>query len=305
MYYRAFGFRIDSEIALSMLPECTNTGESDIRVERATGLAEKDQEGFVEVRGDGSILYQVSNVGTFSVTGGNLICADLLASTDDRLAALYILGRCMGAVFQQRGLLALHGSCICRDEETVLICGDSGAGKSTLASEFLSHGWSLMTDDVALLIDKGGCYFVRSSYPAQKLWKDAISYYDRDDGALLPLLQETRRDKYHVKLGDSFFDGEMKLSNVILLSVGPELVFTELRGMEKISGIISNIYLQRALADEEQNGAAIRTAVLLSRQLRMFSCIRNNDMHSTNYFYQRITEQVFGSPEPELKENTT
>ena len=33
------------------------------------------------------------------------------------------------------------------------VFGASGAGKSTMASEFLKHGWQLLTDDVSAILN--------------------------------------------------------------------------------------------------------------------------------------------------------
>lgn len=293
MTYRAFGLNIVSDIPIPTIEPCENERKPDIVIKRVSGMYEDDRETYAAGEADGSLFYHIADVGSFRISGGSEILVDAPAATDDRQVALYLLGRCMGATFQQRGWLALHGSCVCHEGKTVLICGESGAGKSTLASEFLKNGWNLMTDDVALLIQKNGKYHVRSSYPSQKLWKDTISVYDRDNGTLLPLLQESRRDKYHVKLDQSFFDGELELSMIAELSVGTgERSFSELKGTAKIAHIIENIYLKRILTDEEQNGAAIRSAVLLSQQVKMYSCVRNNDRNCPAYFYQRIEENV-------------
>ena len=41
----------------------------------------------------------------------------------------------------------MHGSCIARDDDAVLIVGPSGAGKSDLALRMLSRGFALVADD--------------------------------------------------------------------------------------------------------------------------------------------------------------
>jgi HPr kinase/phosphorylase len=48
----------------------------------------------------------------------------------------------------------MHGSCIARDDDAVLIVGPSGAGKSDLALRMLSRGFALVADD-QVDIDEG------------------------------------------------------------------------------------------------------------------------------------------------------
>ena len=47
----------------------------------------------------------------------------------------------------------MHGSCIARDDDAVLIVGPSGAGKSDLALRMLSRGFALIADDQVQITD--------------------------------------------------------------------------------------------------------------------------------------------------------
>jgi HPr kinase/phosphorylase len=47
----------------------------------------------------------------------------------------------------------MHGSCIARDGDAVLIVGPSGTGKSDLALRLLSHGFQLIADDQVDIAD--------------------------------------------------------------------------------------------------------------------------------------------------------
>lgn len=290
MFFRAFGFSIRSGLPLPMLSETAETEKADILVRRENLSGYGDFGIWTNV--NGSILLDVKNVARFRISGGNEICVDPYTGTPDALLALFILGQCMGAVFQQRGLLALHGSCVYRDGRCIMICGESGSGKSTLAAEFLKHGWRLMTDDVALLVERDGRYRVRSSYPSQKLWQDTIDRYGRENEKKLSLMDENRREKYQVKVDGAFFDGEADFDTVLTLSVTDgEKEAAEVRGTEKISRIVSNIYQKRILTNDEENAREIRTAVMLAGQVRMFSLARNGDPGCPAYFYHLLTEE--------------
>lgn len=51
------------------------------------------------------------------------------------------------------GQRRMHGSCIARDDDAVLIVGPSGAGKSDLALRMLSRGFALVADDQVDIAD--------------------------------------------------------------------------------------------------------------------------------------------------------
>ncbi len=54
-----------------------------------------------------------------------------------------------------RGYEALHAGCIATPNGAVAIAATTGGGKSTLLSELLTHGLTLMTDDVLVLESRG------------------------------------------------------------------------------------------------------------------------------------------------------
>ena len=49
-------------------------------------------------------------------------------------------------------LAPVHASCVLRDGQGVLLCGESGAGKSTLAYACATRGWTFVSDDVTWLV---------------------------------------------------------------------------------------------------------------------------------------------------------
>jgi HPr kinase/phosphorylase len=47
----------------------------------------------------------------------------------------------------------MHGSCVSKDGEAVLVVGPSGSGKSDLVLRLLSHGFELVADDQVVVAD--------------------------------------------------------------------------------------------------------------------------------------------------------
>lgn len=55
------------------------------------------------------------------------------------------------AVRASTGLLWLHGACLIRDDECILLIAKTGTGKTTLSLGLLAQGYQLITDDIILI----------------------------------------------------------------------------------------------------------------------------------------------------------
>ncbi|WP_257236864.1 hypothetical protein [Nostoc sp. 'Peltigera malacea cyanobiont' DB3992] len=71
-------------------------------------------------------------------------------------------------------LLCLHANVVAVGNYAIAIVGDKGAGKSTTTAAFAKHGYSILSDDVAVLKQKGDRFLVQPGYPRLRLWLPAI-----------------------------------------------------------------------------------------------------------------------------------
>lgn len=84
------------------------------------------------------------------------------------------LNQVLPLVLGQRGRLVVHASAIVAPRGAVAFLGGSGHGKSTLAASFWAAGFPLVTDDCLRIDDRGGTLVAVPSYPALRLWPDAL-----------------------------------------------------------------------------------------------------------------------------------
>ena len=302
-YYSAFGLTIASEPELPQLNAVVDlSGErldADIQV-RIKDLSDADpgcfavaEESRIIQREKDRICYDRKEIGRFEIINGRFINIHPYEGISDDTLSLFIMGRCMGCVFAQRGIFALHGSCVCRDGKAIVICGHSGAGKSTLASEFLSRGWKLMADDITVIQKKSDVFCAVSSFPAQKLWKDAIDYYEYDSGRITPLMKERSTAKYHVDITGSFYEGITPIAAIIHISPREwEFSFSEYLGVKKVQRILKDVYLHRGLYDDEADRTVIQTALELAKNTRVFFAVRNNRRDCSRQTYEHIIEAI-------------
>lgn len=78
----------------------------------------------------------------------------------------------LGIWLERHGVLCLHASCVERDGHAYGFLAPSQAGKSTLLGHLVSHGWRMLTDDMAALRGDGRAWSVHPSRAEIRLWPD-------------------------------------------------------------------------------------------------------------------------------------
>ena len=286
-FYKAFGFIIESDFAIAQIPEISG-GEADVRIVRAdlSGLPPQERKFLRE----GAVYARVAGLAVFRITDGCLIQVDPEPDCTDSKLGVFLMGSSMGAILHQRGLIPLHGSCVTDGRRSVLLTGDSGAGKSTLAAEFLRRGWKLITDDVSVLYDVDGTPVVQSSYPSQKLWKDALDRYDRPDADIHSLYFTDHREKFGVDVTRFFYDGRAPLSAVVrLIPDAPVCALNALEGMVKVDQLLRNTYRVNMIEPRNQN-RHFQRCVTLSTKIPMAVVTRTSGADCAANMYELITK---------------
>lgn len=109
--------------------------------------------------------------------------------------ATYLLGPVMGFVMILRGTICLHASAIAFDDKAIAMLGPRSAGKSTTAAAFARLGYSVLTDDVVALDDRGDSFLIQPGYPRLRLWPDSVDALF-GEGDALPLLTPNWDKRY-------------------------------------------------------------------------------------------------------------
>lgn len=290
--YRAFGMTISSEFPIVQLQKIANT-EPDVRIV-SSDLSALTEDEKAQCRKQGAAFITGVDQTIYRVTNGSLIEVSLTETSDSKLTGVYLMGSCMGAILHQRGLMPLHGSCITDGKRSILITGDSGAGKSTLAAEFLKQGWKLITDDVTAVFDVDKTPMVQSSYPSQKLWKDALDHYDRPEEDIHSLYVTQTREKFGVNVSGFFHEGTAELSMVIrLIPADHACVIAPIKGMAKVDQLMQNTYRPRMIEPGNVQ-RHFQRCVTLSTKIPMALAIRENGKQCADILYKLITDYLGG-----------
>ena len=286
-FYKAFGLIIQSDFAIAQIPE-TDRREVDVRIVRSdlSGLSAEERKFLRE----NAVYSRVAGVAAFRITNGELIQVDPEPDCSDSRMGVFLMGSCMGAILIQRGFMLLHGSCVTDGKHAILITGDSGAGKSTTAAEFLKRGWKLVTDDVTCVYEQDGVFMVRSSYPSQKLWQDALERYEKTDGDIHSLYFDNDREKFGVNVTENFFDGVCQLSMVVrLIPYDQPCSLQSMEGMTKVDQLLRNTYRIKMIRMEDMQ-RHFQRCVTLSTKIPMALAIRENGRDCAPMMFEKITK---------------
>jgi hypothetical protein len=175
--YECYGLLVRSDLELPELVESpeSSTAAADVTVEAGDlGVGPAPDLDVLTPdrlwRGPTAMRLRVGGVATYEVRDGSSITVDAAPGADPGELRLFLLGTCVGALLQQRGLLVLHGNSFRVGDACAVVVGHSGAGKSTLAAEFVRRGYDLLADDVVPIDDE---LRARPGFPKIKLWQDA------------------------------------------------------------------------------------------------------------------------------------
>jgi hypothetical protein len=183
---------------------------------------------------------------------GREVCADWPENYTLEDACTYLLGPVIAFALRLRGVTCLHASAIAMEDRAIVLFGLAGAGKSTTASAFALRGFSVLSDDVAVLADLGDRFLVQPGYPRINLWPDSVRTLFGSEDAL-PRITPTW-DKRYLALdqnGRRFQSRPLPLAAIYILGEREaELtapVIEELVGGESIMTLVANTYVNYLL----------------------------------------------------------
>jgi hypothetical protein len=272
----AYGLRIQADVALPGLPTQLETRLIDVRIHLKETLfplpwtipsspdallydsLKSNELGHPNLRvarldGGRYIGLFYSDGARFAVShAGNEIWADWPDGYTLEDACTYLIGPVLAFALRLRGGTCLHASAIAVGDQAIALLGVPGAGKSTTAAAFARLGYSILSDDIAVLDDQGSRFLVQPGYPRVNLWPDSVrSLFGSEDD--LPHITPTWGKKY-LALDQSayaFQSYPLPLSAVYVLDERDDRlaapILEELTTAEAFIALVSNAYVNYLL----------------------------------------------------------
>ena len=252
--YHAYGLNFASQLEIPELEAAAPNATPDARIQISAQPIPIPEAGF-EVDEDGAVRLHFSIVGSFRVSGGDLIEIEALPEIDEDTLRLPLLGAAMAVLLQQRGLFSLHASAVAIDGRAAIFIGDKGQGKSTMSSMLYGRGHEIISDDIAVIDaasagastcsdnSRDKMLSVRPGFPQFKLVPDALKAslnHERDAmPAVSPLV-----DKRAVRLHERFLQQPAPLARVYILLDG-DWKLEALPPQEALRHLITHSYSAR------------------------------------------------------------
>jgi hypothetical protein len=273
-----YGLRVASDVPLPGVPHRGEPGAVDLRI----WLREKAKFASTFPASLNQILYATSNpeqsgesnlrVGTLGDGGylgffysdgvrfavrrdGREIWGDWPEDYALEDACTYLMGPVIAFTLRLRGVTCLHASCVAVDGRAIALLGRPGAGKSTTAAAFAQLGYSVLSDDVAVLDERNGQLRVQPGYPRVNLWPDSVHALFGSEDALPPITPTW--GKRYLSLGrdeHKFQATPLPLSAIYVLGEHEpgltSLFVEELAASDAFITLVSNTYVNYLLDGE-------------------------------------------------------
>ncbi|MGH7503203.1 MAG: hypothetical protein ACREL7_15870 [Longimicrobiales bacterium] len=249
--YRIAGLGVGSPIELQGVAADADAAAEDVTIRYArvhdTGVLKDGARTGWRADGDGYVL-SVRGVAAYRVTGGRLIEVDPVNGADSSDLTLFLLGSAFGALWHQRGMLALHASAVDVGGRAMAFAGPSQTGKSTLAAFLTRRGYPLVTDDVAVITRSGSSTSAIWPGPGRiKLWRDGLAQLGEEARQLARA--GGRRDKYHMPVGTSDPPGRsapVGLARLYVIANGEGATAIErLSGLDAVEAVAAQTYREQ------------------------------------------------------------
>jgi hypothetical protein len=297
-FYWAYGLTIQSEIYFPELFPAVTSLSTDILIKKGSidSFVQLSPNSLAnEIVVDQNYFYlNVTGIGKYYATSGNLIVIEPFATADLESLRLYCLSNVFAAILFQRHVFPLHAAALKIDNKLVLICGDSGAGKSSLQASLLSRGVKIFSDDVCVpYLTSSGEVFMHPSYPLMKFWRDTLSYFPflgEPDLQLRP-----NYEKYGFFFHDEFQEKALSPSLVFFLeksSLISELHLREIKGVELFQKLNSNVYRGEFLGKLDLRMSHFDLFSKLANQLQGYVIERPDSINTINELSDKVEEII-------------
>jgi hypothetical protein len=165
------------------------------------------------------------------------------------------------------------------NDGVVLFAAPSGTGKSTMAVKLKEKGYSMFSDDTALISVKDNICYAQSSYPMLRLLPTSIKYQkvysDEEKQKVL-----NNWDKYAFSFQEDFVDTPLKVKAIVFLAAsGEQIRITQLSPLEGLKQLSNNVFRPQCVVGMKKERVLYEHLSSISHRTPFFSATRpKNDL---------------------------
>jgi energy-coupling factor transporter ATP-binding protein EcfA2 len=300
--YKVYGLHIASELEIPQWIAAEGEGASQVSIRLGAVFTKSDilpphDYRLSIVKSKAEFRLDMKNIAKYEIKNGDSITVEPYPDADMEVLRGYLLGTCMSAVYIQRGLLAIHGSCIDIGGRAVILAGHSGAGKSTLSAALRGSGHGFLADDISVVTYTDSTMpMVHPAFAQQRLMRDAAVRLGYDVSSLPSAYLD--KDKYLVDTQDCFRGEPLPLQALVEIQAeGQERVaLSKITGVKKIEVIKKHIYCPELYWEAGFSPEYIRQYIDVVKDIAVYSLIRPEGEFSVEEQMALVIEAVSGQP---------
>ena len=159
---------------------------------------------------------------------------------------LYLVGPVLGLFLRFAGATCLHASAVHVGERAVAFVGPSGSGKSTTAALLTKTGHSIVSDDIVVISEKSGGFYVPASCPYLSLWPASVQLLFGSPDALPRIMSGWDKRRFPAQqAGHRNGNGDVPLGVLYILArrdAESPSFFEPIEARESLMTLIANTY---------------------------------------------------------------
>ena len=288
-FYHFFGLNIQSAFKFPFLDE-QQIDEADVFIEFGKIPEKPDHitnKGVLFQASEKEFLFRVPDICGYYVTSGNRMIIEQGPEADNKDIYAFMAGSAMGALLQQRDMVAFHGCTVEKSDKAFMFAGHTGSGKSTTGIYMFQHGYKVISDDISV-IDKNPNNGIRiiPGPPYFKLWLDVIRKLKLNESNLQSLRNGIHKYIYPFQP----FEGQAPLKAVFVLknTNNKGISFSEIKGAEKFNLLRRNIYKPQFARHTAFESVLLQTLSRVAQEIPVILIEKGQD----KFYQDKILEKL-------------
>ena len=290
-YSTLYGLNFASDFPIPILQPQKKQKKIDVIVRKkkisTKGIVDAKVKGKICQIKEGSLWLSIPKVARYLVLAGKEIHIDSEISLKSPAISLYLLGSCLGALLQQRNILALHGTTVLINKEAHIFCGPSGIGKSTLAASFAKKGFRVFSDDISMLNCQA---YTFSGVPQVSLLENSIKYLNLEGYKGYNLFKIGKKS-FMIKQENNAMAIKVRSIYFLYKNKNKKVFIQEIKGISKVKSLIENIYRPDFISGLGKKNQNFTACVDLANQVRIMECYRPQSLSFLDELISKILEK--------------
>ena len=228
-------------------------------------------------------------VGTFTLIGRDTI--EVTPEGPSDVVSFYLTGAVLGILLRLRGYTVLHANAVAFPAGAVLFAGPSGAGKSTLTAACASHGYGVITDDLAVVDTTHDPARITGGPPGVRLHADVATEMLQRGASVLGEHRATNK----VALAcQKAVDAPRSISAVLLLDPTPadEPSIAPVGKTEAALGLIEHAHMAQSLGPMRLSHGHLQGVSRMVRHIPTFRVRRTSNLADVDTLVTRLLDTV-------------